>query len=287
MDKNVCRQNENRIREFAAAWALRDLERVMGFFAVDAVYRGSVGPEPGQTWIGKDAITAGVRQMFDFDDGSRVRQGRVMASGDLVFAEWVYDFSDAERPAEIGCDLFAIADGLIVLKDAYRKVEDPSSALIGSGGPTYRQRRFATRSAWRFGPTAVKVHLISAALDREPLANLQDVQLAAECRVEQLLSCMREQDDHFDVGYAIVHEGEEAHWLLFNWWIRGGICCSLVSRAAKEPASPFEPADRPYMACVWEGIAIEYERRAWVETALSTGADIGAYIDRRMPPGLY
>jgi hypothetical protein len=41
---NLAAENEDIIRAFTAAWASRDLNAVMRFFAEDAVYRGSVGP---------------------------------------------------------------------------------------------------------------------------------------------------------------------------------------------------------------------------------------------------
>lgn len=280
--------NERLVRRFAEAWASHDLDRVMSFFSEDAVYRGSVGPEPGETWIGKGAIRDGITRMFALDAGSVPRQGTVMSSGDLVFAEWAYAFEDPARPPAIGCDLFRIVEDRIILKDSYRKVEapqEPPSSLAPDGA--YKQRRFRTLQPWKFGPTLLKVHLISSKLDREPYAESKDIVSAARRWVGGLLPAMSEEGDHFDVGYVILHEGEAAHWLLFHWWIRGGICCSIMSSASHEDAISFRRVDRPYMACVWESVSIEHERRAWVDAVLCDKSDVAGYVVRRLRSGLF
>jgi ketosteroid isomerase-like protein len=121
----VMQANEAIIRNFAAAWASRDLETVMQFFAENAVYRGSVGPEPGESWHGKAAIRQGIAKMFAFGAGSTASQGRVVSIGEIVFAEWTYHFAEAGKPPVVGCDLFELYEGLITLKDAYRKLQAP------------------------------------------------------------------------------------------------------------------------------------------------------------------
>jgi ketosteroid isomerase-like protein len=47
---------EERLREFAAAWARHDVETLMTFLTDDCVYEASVGPEPGRTYAGREAV---------------------------------------------------------------------------------------------------------------------------------------------------------------------------------------------------------------------------------------
>ena len=82
-------------------------------------------------------------------------------------------------------------------------------------------------------------------------------------------------------GFAILHVGEEAVWLLLHFWLPGGI----VSRHlwyAENRTRDFKPAPDHLMACVWELAVIDFERRAWVETALA-GRPVSEYFARTLP----
>jgi hypothetical protein len=48
----------------------------------------------------------------------------------------------------------------------------------------------------------------------------------------------------------------------------------------------FKPAKEDLMACAYELVAIDSERRAWVST-LMAGKPMEAYLETRLPDGLY
>jgi hypothetical protein len=286
---NLAAENEDIIRAFTAAWASRDLNVVMRFFAEDAVYRGSVGPDPGETWRGKDAIRLGIAKMFSIDAGSVPSQGRVIAMDNIVFAEWIYNFEEPGKAPVVGCDLFELRRGLITLKDAYRKVGAVSAFSSDpiQSEATYRQRRFTTRKPWVFEKKRFKVHLISHVVDQPPYSTRATVVEAAKLYTSMQLREMVAEGNHFDLGYVVLHEGESAHWLLINWWIRGGICCSILSNASHERPTNFSRVESPYSDCVWEAVAVEHERRAWVDLVLSGPRSLESYLSSELKPGLY
>lgn len=58
--------------------------------------------------------------------------------------------------------------------------------------------------------------------------------------------------------------------------------------AQSEFAGPpkFKPAKQDLMACAYELIVIDFERRAWVSTVM-TGKPMEAYLDAWLPDGVY
>jgi len=89
---------------------------------------------------------------------------------------------------------------------------------------------------------------------------------------------------HEGAGFAILHRGEEANWLLLHWWIAGGIATHTLWRAEKQGPPAFHPAAPGLMACVWELAVIDFERRAWIETGMA-GEPIADYVARELPAG--
>ena len=84
-------------------------------------------------------------------------------------------------------------------------------------------------------------------------------------------------------GFAILHRGEEAWWLLLHWWLPGGIASHGLWHADIGPTPPrFSPAAPGLMACVWELGVIDFERRAFMATAMA-GAPLSDYFASTMP----
>jgi hypothetical protein len=81
------------------------------------------------------------------------------------------------------------------------------------------------------------------------------------------------------VGFAIVHGGEEATWLLVALW-RGDVLYQRTFRAELSDPTGFEEVgpDGP-TACVWELLVHAHERDAFVAHVLSgSGPDAAAYL---------
>ncbi len=152
---------------------------------------------------------------------------------------------------------------------------------------SYRPRPFGYLGLWQDGDWAFKAYGIHHRQSEagEPLID-PAVSKAAQRMVHGLLPQAAE-GDHYGMGYVVLHQGTAGNWLLMQWWAHTDIRCQILARS--EPASPerFEVVTRPLMACVWELVVIDFERRAWVETALTGSANRGAYLDRIMPDGLY
>jgi uncharacterized OsmC-like protein len=124
------RANEAIVRSFQAAWGRRDLERLLEFVSDDCVYHASVGPEPGETFVGRDAVRQGFQRMLqdEVNSGLESNEGQVRCVGDVVYSEW----STTDRACNVvrGIDVFRIEGSLICLKDAFRKTRE------ASGGPS-------------------------------------------------------------------------------------------------------------------------------------------------------
>ncbi|MEM1192194.1 MAG: nuclear transport factor 2 family protein [Pseudomonadota bacterium] len=110
---------ENLLGQFNAAWSNQDLDAVMACFAEDAVYFASVGPSPGERAEGHTDIRHLVERMFELDGDAATHIDRINILKDAAF--WTWRYTRPEHPEEIGCDFFEFGDGLITLKDAYRK----------------------------------------------------------------------------------------------------------------------------------------------------------------------
>jgi ketosteroid isomerase-like protein len=112
----------DRLREVAAAWGRADIETLMTFVAPDCIYSASVGPEPGETFVGKEAVRAGFLKLLTHDRDSVSEPGEIRFVGDWAVMTWGFRRAAAAGGQLIrGCDLFEFRDGLIVRKDSYRK----------------------------------------------------------------------------------------------------------------------------------------------------------------------
>lgn len=89
------------------------------------------------------------------------------------------------------------------------------------------------------------------------------------------------------LGFCIVHIGEEAVWLLLDWWISGGIVCQRMLSAPLAQPTMFTPVSTPALACVWELAVIAHERDAWVRHMLTTSPDSPAYLNDILPACTY
>src|SRR4051812_5665636 len=111
------------IRTISAAWGRADIETLMSYIADDCVYGASVGPEPGETFVGKAAVRAGFMKLLDHDSGSVSEPGDIHETGDFAVSTWGFRRKDATGREIVvrGCDLWTFRDGLVVRKDSYRK----------------------------------------------------------------------------------------------------------------------------------------------------------------------
>lgn len=114
--------------EFERAWADRDINRLLATLTEDVVYGASVGPEPGATYRGREAVRAGILRMFDLDNAVSTEIEAAIFVGDDAFVQWLYHLPTVPGQPRVarGIDRFQFRDGLICRKEAYRKLFTPT-----------------------------------------------------------------------------------------------------------------------------------------------------------------
>jgi hypothetical protein len=145
---------------------------------------------------------------------------------------------------------------------------------------TYRPRAAWFDGLTECGPATIKLNIIEA----DPSNPLADAAVGIARRQIANAAARLEALPHQDAGFAILHQGEESLWLLLHWWLEGGIATEMLWQSELGDEIEFMPAQPLLMACVWELGIIDFERRAWMETAMS-GKPIADYLARTLPRG--
>lgn len=105
--------------KFAKAWSDQNIDEIATFFTDDCIYKASVGPEPGVTYVNKENVMKGIKHMIDHDSGGESFVDNLKVFNDFGVWEWVYVFKD--KPAIVGCDLFEFKKNHIKMINAFRK----------------------------------------------------------------------------------------------------------------------------------------------------------------------
>lgn len=122
-DRQALRMNQNAetYRQFTAAWAARDVDALMALVTDDIIYGASVGPEPGTTFVGRNAVRAGFGQMLEHDDVTEVEAIRVDHLEDRAYAQWRFALADGSEVR--GIDVIEFRAGKISVKQGFRKTK--------------------------------------------------------------------------------------------------------------------------------------------------------------------
>ncbi|OYR19712.1 hypothetical protein [Brucella thiophenivorans] len=147
---------------------------------------------------------------------------------------------------------------------------------------------YRPRAAWfdgltECGSATIKLNIIEA----NPSNPLGQAAVGIARRQIAAAAEKLEHTPHLGAGFAILHQGEESLWLLLHWWLEGGIATQILWQSELAELGDeieFEPAQPLLMACVWELGIIDFERRAWMETAMS-GQSTADYLTRILPRG--
>jgi ketosteroid isomerase-like protein len=102
---------------FAAAWAGHDLDTALSMLTDDCVFDATGPPPDGTRCVGRDAIRALWRPIFD-DVTSTFEVEATIDAGDHVVGLWRYSWADGHIR---GVDVFHVRDGLIAEKLSYVK----------------------------------------------------------------------------------------------------------------------------------------------------------------------
>lgn len=114
------------LRDIAAGFDEHDVERIMRHFAHDAVFDSPRGPDPwGTRFIGRDAVRRAFEARFAGIPDVRYQQDDHFVAGSRGASEWTLSgtTTSGQRLELRGCDLWTFADGKVVRKDSFWKVD--------------------------------------------------------------------------------------------------------------------------------------------------------------------
>lgn len=151
----------------------------------------------------------------------------------------------------------------------------------------YAPRRIAPLGVWREAGHSIKAYGIHRDAELAGPILTDAVTASVRAAVRDVLSVHRGDPRGHGLGYCIAHVGDEAVWLLVDWWISGGIVCQRMLSAPLAQPDRFTPVTAPALACVWELAVIAHERDAWVRHMLTERPDADAYLQAVLPAGRY
>lgn len=115
---------ESLLHDLFVAFNEGDLDKVMSFFAEDAVFEPAGGPLAcGNTLVGKDAIRAAFASVYETFPDIQWEQAEHHVLGELGVSQWVFTGTrkDGYKIEANGIDVFHFSDCKISSKSAYRK----------------------------------------------------------------------------------------------------------------------------------------------------------------------
>ncbi|QFZ86219.1 nuclear transport factor 2 family protein [Variovorax paradoxus] len=120
------------LRAFAAAWNAHDLEVLMSFMSEDCSFHAAGGPDLlGRSFIGREAVREGFQLAWQTFPDAAWLDGDHFVCGDRGVSESTFrgTKADGTRIEARMVDVFTFRDGLIAVKNAYRKDRPPVQAV--------------------------------------------------------------------------------------------------------------------------------------------------------------
>jgi len=144
----------------------------------------------------------------------------------------------------------------------------------------YKKRRMAFLDYWTTEEWAIKAY----GIQHEPVVGdgqilRPELVTAAQDHVLRMLPATLEEGQFYKTGFAVLHEGKMANWLLFQWWAHQDVWCQLLSYASRSEPLKFMTSTRPVRACVYETAIIWYEQQSWIKHALNGAPNRLAYLE--------
>ena len=125
MSDGVDSMTPDRLRAFGHAWNDHDVDAVMRLMTDDCTFYSSGGPELlGTAFVGQAAVRSAVEAFFAANPTAEFVDDVAVVAGNHGFTEWTLRTrgEDGEVQEVRGCDLFEFRDGLISVKNAFRKL---------------------------------------------------------------------------------------------------------------------------------------------------------------------
>lgn len=106
------------------AFNRHDIDEIMTYFAEGCTFEAVSGPEVhGTRFVGIAAIRKAFSDVWATMADAHWEHHSHFVHGDRAVSQWTYSgtFADGARIEADGCDLFTLAEGRIVRKQAFRK----------------------------------------------------------------------------------------------------------------------------------------------------------------------
>jgi ketosteroid isomerase-like protein len=113
------------LQAVAQAFNDHDLDRILSFFADDAVLEMPRGPDPwGRRYVGLAAIREGLRARFTGLPDVHYGNDSHYVDGDMGISQWTVTGTTpaGERIQARGCDFYSFRAGKITKKDSFWKI---------------------------------------------------------------------------------------------------------------------------------------------------------------------
>mgnify|MGYP001794953531 CR=1 FL=1 len=149
---------------------------------------------------------------------------------------------------------------------------------------TYAKRKFISLDNWQEGAWSNKFYWINADPTAPPDA---EIEAAAKAFVRDQLHVPDREGHHYNRGFVMFHQGARQNWLVWNWWAFDNITSHVLANSTAEDPTSFTEYSGTIMACTWEMVILEFERRAWVENVLSGERSFDLYMSEHLPDGAY
>jgi len=110
--------------KFANAWNRHDVETIVSMMTPDAVLLMSGGPtSEGRRVGGREELRNAISGLFKSMPDAQWSHAKHFIAGDRGVTQWVFTATrpDGSKAEAKGCDVFTFRDGLIAVKDSYRK----------------------------------------------------------------------------------------------------------------------------------------------------------------------
>ena len=143
----------------------------------------------------------------------------------------------------------------------------------------YQKRKFMNFGVQPFDGVQLKLYTISAASRAASLNDKHDDLI--KTGLEKLAS---KKFSPRGLGYAMLHKGEDADWLLVRLWLEGDIVAGVM---AGDYGKGFDWVTEPFVECIWEHLVARHERDAWVRHMMSKTPKPTAYLEDVLPHGMY
>ena len=113
------------LKALVDAFNAHDLERIMSFFADEAVLEMPRGPDPwGRRYSGKQAVREGLRARFEGLPDVHYGADSHFVDGDMGISQWTVTgtMRSGEKIEARGCDFYTFRGDKIVRKGSFWKI---------------------------------------------------------------------------------------------------------------------------------------------------------------------